>query len=186
MQHYLSVSEICTMMGSRFPRWLGLLVLIRTTSCVFKMWTHMFSWRKSGQAKTRPAIVTLCTCLTVMLITVTLCLALCTSNQLSLNKKGLLVLIRTTSCVFKMWTHMFSWRKSGQAKTQPAIVTLCTCLTVMLITVTLCLALCTSNQLSLNKKGRPRYYDVVQSHTLHRICFIQYLCLISCVGSGAN
>ena len=48
------VSEICTMVGSRFPRWLDLLVVINTTSRVFKVCMCMFSPRKSGRAKTQP------------------------------------------------------------------------------------------------------------------------------------
>ena len=43
MQHYLFVSEICTMMGSCFWRWHSLLVLKRMTSRVFKMCMCMFS-----------------------------------------------------------------------------------------------------------------------------------------------
>ena len=54
-QRYLFVIEICTMMGSHFPRQLGLLVLVRTTSRFFKVHTCTFSLRKSGRAKTRPA-----------------------------------------------------------------------------------------------------------------------------------
>ena len=55
MQCYIFVSEICTMMGSHFPRQLGLLVLIRTTSCVFKVHICTFSLWKNSRAKTRPA-----------------------------------------------------------------------------------------------------------------------------------
>ena len=49
------VSEMCTMMGSSFPRGLSLLVLIHTTSRVFKVLMCTFSLQESGQAKTRPA-----------------------------------------------------------------------------------------------------------------------------------
>ena len=40
-QCYLFVNEICTMVGSHFPRWLGLLVFISTTSHVFKAHMHV-------------------------------------------------------------------------------------------------------------------------------------------------
>ena len=39
LQRYLFVSEICMMMGSLFPRRLGLLVLVRKTSHLFKVST---------------------------------------------------------------------------------------------------------------------------------------------------
>ena len=46
MQCYRFVSESYKSMGSRFPRWIGLLALIRTTSRVFKVHTCTFSLRK--------------------------------------------------------------------------------------------------------------------------------------------